>query len=156
MSLTEEQRFILKGVVAVDHHDLTGRLTKHSVFNNMIMLDGLNLLRDGLRATDGAIKFLAWGTGTTAVANTQTALATEVGRKAITTQTPSDHGILQTQTYIAPNEGICAMKELAWFGGAAATVAAGSGTMYARVLYDHNKTNTESITVTRTDTITAV
>lgn len=125
-------------------------------FNNLITNAGKNLLRDALSGavTNCDIKYIAWGSGTTAPAVSQTQLITEAGRKAVTKQTAGGAGVLTTTTYLAPFDANMHIQELGWFAGSAATGTANSGAMVARVLYDKIKTNLESIQIDRIDTIT--
>ena len=127
-------------------------------FDNLITGVGLNLLRDVLSgvATDGQIKYMAWGNNATAPASGNTTLGNELGRKAITSRDPGSAGVLTTITYLAPYDAVGGIEELGWFAGPAATSAAGSGIMVARVLYSKTKTDLESIQVDRVDTIGAV
>ena len=124
------------------------------VLNNLITDAGLDFVRDCLLGdvTDGQIKYTALGNSTTATANDQTALGGEQFRKAITTYSTGSTGEAETLTYIAPAEGVFHIKEIGWFAGSAASTVADSGVMIARVLYDRDKTNVESIQIRRTDT----
>ncbi|MFK7695922.1 hypothetical protein [Paenibacillus sp. HJGM_3] len=124
-------------------------------FDNLITNAGKNLLRDALQVfTDCEIKYMAWGSGTTAPAATQTQLVSEAGRKAVTRQTAGGTGVGVTTVYLAPFDANVQIQELGWFAGATATSAANSGVMIARVLFSRLKNNLESIQVDRTDTIT--
>lgn len=116
---------------------------------------GKTLLASAFGGVDARTKVVAWGTGTTAVSSAHTALATESGRKDVSGYAAgASTGQYITNCYIAPTEGNIHIYEIGWFGGATASKdTAGSGTMIARVLYDHNKLSTESIYIQRTDTI---
>ena len=123
-------------------------------FDNLITDAGRNLLRDALRQpTDAEIKYIAWGSGTTAPTVANTALGTETGRKAVTKQTVGTAGVVVTTVYLAPFDANMQIQELGWFAGVGATATAGSGVMVARVLYSKLKTELESIQIDRTDTI---
>lgn len=123
--------------------------------DNLITDAGRALLALALR--DGAalpeLSFMAWGTGATAPAAGDVLLDNEAGRKQVTSQvagtTPNK---TVTTTYIAPGEGNIAIAELGWFAGPATDVE-DTGTLVARVLWSHTKTEEESIQVERTDTI---
>ena len=139
----------------------TGRITvttRHSdgrveveEFDNLITDLGLDLLRDYLDGdeTDGKLDYMAVGTGAVAPANGDTALGSEQFRKAVTLQTKGTTGRLTTTTYLSPAECVFHIKELGWF--VQATDTPGSGVLIARVLYDKDKTNLESIQVDRVD-----
>ncbi len=125
---------------------------------NMVMNCAKNMMRDGLKGTvtDFKIKYVALGSSTTAVANTQTQLGSEQFRKAVTQQSAGGTGVLTTTSYIASYEGNSfTIEEIGWFAGSTATASANSGVMVARVLYHRAKTNLESITITRDDTLSA-
>jgi hypothetical protein len=124
---------------------------------NQIKTIGLNLIRDALNGADAEIKYLAWGSDSTANAIGQTTLVAEFGRKAITSQAAGGTGVLTTNCYIAPYEGVgTTIEEIGWFAGSAATAVADSGVMVARILYSRAKTQLESILSVRTDTFTDV
>lgn len=125
---------------------------------NLITDAGLNLFRDFLSGavTDGKIKYVALGDGTSLPANNQTQLVTEKFRKAVTAQSndPATPGRLYTELYITDTEANSfRTEEIGWFSGAGATAAANTGIMIARVLYSRQKNNTESWTIRRTDTV---
>ena len=143
------------GTVTVTIRNADGTVTVKT-FDNLITDAGKNLLAQALRDTafDAEIKYLAWGTGSTAPAAGDTTLVAESGRKQVTSQTAgAGVGETDTVTYLAPDDANVAIAELGWFAGASATATADSGTLIARVLYSHTKTNLESVQVDRTDTV---
>jgi hypothetical protein len=85
-----------------------------------------------------------------------TKLEDEKWRKQTTAQYPdsAQAGVLYTELFVADfeaNDFKC--EEIAWFAGAGATATKDTGIMIARVLYSRQKTNLESWTIRRTDTI---
>lgn len=143
-----------RGDIEIVHRDLAGRTIKVARRKNLITNLGLNLVRDLLdgTATDtGGINYVALGSGSTAPAAGDTALANETFRKQVTQQATAGTGKLTTTLYVAPSEAVGAIAELGWFIGA--TAVAGSGRLVARVLYEHTKTSAESLTISRTDTL---
>jgi hypothetical protein len=134
--------------------DNYGKIVKEELCHNIITNVGKNMARDLLRDTisDGKIKYVAIGTGSTAPAATQTQLVTEVLRKPVTKFTAGTTGKLVTTVYIAPGEGNVGIQEIGWFAGPAATAVVNSGIMMSRVLYAHSKTNLESLQIDREDT----
>lgn len=146
----------LKTNVTVIVRDLDGNVIDQQELHNQIKTVGLNLIRDALNGADAEIKYLAWGTDSTANALGQTKLVAESGRKAVTTQVAGGTGVMVTTTYIAPYEAIVSIEELGWFAGAAATATVDTGVLVSRVLYSRAKTALESIQVVRTDTFTEV
>lgn len=107
---------------------------------------GRNLIRDGLRgAATPKITYVAMGTDSTAPDVANTKLGAETFRKAVTSYTNGTTGEVLINMYLAPGESVGTnIAEIGFFGGSA-TSAANSGTLLARGLYSHAKTNTESI-----------
>lgn len=75
--------------------------------------------------------YLAWGSGSTATANSDTALGTEVGRKIITQRDRSTSQAI-IRTYLPLTEAIGTFTEWGLFFNG--TTISGSGTMFNRVL----------------------
>ena len=140
-------------------HDKAGNeIEKTGIRPNMVMDVGLNLLRDLLigNAADGEIKYVALGNNATAPGALHTQLLAEQFRKAVTFQAAdgSTPGKLYTELYLADTEAnTFKCEEIGWFAGAAATASTNSGILVARVLYSRQKTNLETWTIRRTDTI---
>lgn len=146
-----------KGHITMIVYDLQGNEIDRREIDNQIKTVGLNLMRDCLAGGTPHIKYLAWGSSSTANDIAQTKLVAEEGRKAVTTQAAGGDGVLTTTTYIAPYEGLEAtIEELGWFAGDTATAAVDTGILIARILYSRAKTNLESILSVRTDTFTDV
>lgn len=122
-------------------------------FENLITNDGLDLLASALGGVDSEIKYMAWGTDNTAPAAGDSTLVAESGRKVVTSQAAGSTGVYTTTTYLAPQEANVSIEELGWFAGASASATADSGVLVARVLYSRAKSDLESITVERTDTL---
>jgi len=140
-------------------NDIAGNeIERTEVRPNMIMDAGLNMMRDLLSGaiTDGEIKYVALGDGSAPTAAGQVALQNERFRKIVTAQSnDTQPGKLFTDLFVADfeaNNFEC--QEIGWFAGAGSTTTSGSGIMVARVLYHRQKTNLESWTIRRTDTIT--
>lgn len=153
MRVTESTPWTGTVTVTIFHPDGTETV---ETFPNLITDAGKNHVAQALRDTafDAEIKYFAWGTGSTAPAASDTALVAEAGRKQVTTQVAgAGVGETDTTTYLAPADANVAIAELGWFAGASATATANSGTLIARVLYSHTKTNLESIQADRTDTL---
>jgi hypothetical protein len=125
---------------------------------NLIMDAGLNMFADLLAGTitDGEIKYVALGNGGSASTVNMTKLESEKWRKQTTFQTRDANtpGLLVTELFVADfeaNDFKC--EEIGWFCGSGASGTKDSGIMIARVLYSRQKTNLESWTIRRTDTI---
>lgn len=99
----------------------------------------------------------AYAASTTSVSTTpavgDTTLHNETFRKAVTQQSAPSAGQAQTTLYLAPQDANSVIAEIGWFAGVSATATANSGAMVARVLYNHQHTNLESIQVQRVDTL---
>lgn len=121
---------------------------------NMITTLGLNTLIATLRGESAEINYVAWGNGNTAPALSDVALDNETGRKQITKAEAGDDGENITTCYLAPYEANGQIEEIGWFVGG--TAVTDSGTLIARVLYSHEKTDSESILIERTDAIEEV
>lgn len=133
-------------------------LERTGIRPNLIMDAGLNLFRDLLSGaiTDGEIKYLALGSGTTSTDIGQTQLSSEQFRKQVSFQAndPITPGKLITDVFVFDTEANgFRCEEIGWFAGSGATGSAGSGVMIARVLYSRQKNNLESWTIRRVDTI---
>lgn len=142
------------GAIRMTIRNLAGQVVQVDEFSNLIMNGAHNLVRDALygQATDLKIKYMAVGTGTSTPVATQTKLDTEIYRQQVTSFTPGSTGVLTTTTVVGPGVAIATWQEVGWFAGALATSAQDTGVMVARVLYNHNHTNQESVQGDRTDT----
>lgn len=147
------------GRIRVTGRDKAGRVLFVDEFDNLLTNVGLDVLSSALGsavAGHAQIKYLAWGTGTTAPNVADTVLDTEVGRQTITDATDGATGEWVTTTYLAPATAVVHIKELGWFAGPSATGTVDTGVLLARVLYDRDKSNVESLQIERTDTLAAV
>ncbi len=141
-----------KGKVKITTWHGDGRVEVEE-FDNLITNAGLNFIRDVLigEQTDGFIKYIALGTGEVAPADADTTLGSEQFRKTPAIKQDDGLGRAETISYINPNEGNFHIKELGWFAGDSATGSKDTGQLIARVLYDRDKTNLESIQIERID-----
>jgi len=104
-------------------------------------------------ATDLEIKYLALGTDSTAITDTDAALGTEVFRVALTDITKTGTGELTSLAVVLDSEAVATIEEIGLFAGAAASAAADSGTLVSRILWHRVKSNSEELQFTRIDTI---
>jgi len=140
-----------------------GKITEQVVLKNTITNLLFNLYRDALAGDwgnilDAKIKHIAIGDDNTAPAVADTTLGNEVFRVAITDEDVSVTAQYTSIFYLAPDEAIGAIKELGWFAGTGSLDWGGgagkdTGTLIARVLYEHTKTAVESIQFERIDSI---
>ncbi len=107
---------------------------------------GRNLLRDGESgAQNPRITYVALGTDSTAPVVGNTQLGSESFRKSVTSYTNGTDGEVLINMYLSPSDLVgTSIQEVGFFGGNA-TKTANSGTLLARGLYSHTKTNVESI-----------
>ena len=110
---------------------------------------GRNLYRDGNSgANTPLISYVAIGTNNTAPTTADIKLGSETFRKAVTSYANGTTGQIYINLYLAPGDVVgVAIKEVGFFGGNSASIAANSGVLVARGLYTHTKLNTESIQV---------
>jgi len=104
-------------------------------------------------STDLEIKYLALGTDSTAITDTDAALGTEVFRVALTDITKSGTGELTSLAVVLDNEAVATIEEIGLFAGAAAGAGADSGTLVSRILWHRVKSASEELQFTRIDTI---
>jgi hypothetical protein len=128
---------------------------KRFIIKNRITNAGLNLLRNALNGevTSCEIKYLALGTSSSTVSDTDTQLGGEIFRAPFVTTTKPDIGQLEKTVVILDNEAVGQIEEIGIFAGVTASSTTNSGIMISRVLYSRNKTNLESIQIVRRDSI---
>ena len=142
-----------RGNIEIVVYDLDGKIRDRVKFQNLITDDGLDQIRDAyLNFTDfSEPEFLAFGNDDTAPAVTDSILGAEFGRVPITDKDVGGVGVAITRAFISAIEGNEEIiEELGWFADANENID--TGVLLARVLYNRNKTELESILVTRTDT----
>ena len=129
-------------VIKQVHCVFTGELLREEQTHNLVVDAGLNVERDLLASvalTTGIERF-AIGTGTTAVASGNTALATEVFRGALTQKTSVSKST-DYKYYLASTDGNGNTFTEAGLFCNGATDTLGSGTLYARVLFTADAKN---------------
>ena len=133
---------------------LNGTSSEEEIKNRLMdnTLDELLKVLQGT-ATDLEIKYLALGTDSTAVTDTDAALGAEIFRVALTDITKTDTGELTSLAIVLDSEAVETIEEIGIFAGAAATAAADSGTLVGRILWHRVKSNSEELQFTRIDTI---
>ena len=124
-------------------------------YDNLIVTAGRTALANHLTnavptVTPLRINFTALGTGTTAPANGDTQLQTEVFRKATASETNSNNVAFVTAFYTA-SEVSGTFREAGLF--IAGTITANSGTLFSRVAINITKSLSESLTIDYTITI---
>jgi hypothetical protein len=124
----------------------TGKV-KSEEYHNLTVNSGLDLIRDFFYGDAvEPLNFFAVGTGTTAEAETDTQLVTEVHRDQFTKKTKITHGV-EFQYYLSSTTANGNVISEAGLFGNGATATANTGIMYARVTFPgEEKTSAEAWT----------
>lgn len=146
----------LAGTITVRVTNIATGAVETMQLRNAVTDDGLDVLKNALlgnvTADNLKLKYVALGTDPTAVTGTESQLGTEVFRKQVTDRSDEGTGLARTIGLILAGEAAGEnIEEIGWFAGPAATAAANTGTLWARVLYSRAKTALESIQITRDD-----
>ena len=115
---------------------------------------GLNLQRDSRigSVSDCEVKYIAWGDGDPVMDGTDTTLANEVGRKAVTSLVSGGIGIASIVLYITEAEANGTITEIGFFAGASASATPGSGVLTDIFEWTHTKNSGHSLQLVLTDT----
>lgn len=98
------------------------------------------------------IKYIAFGTSSTPVSTADTQLYAESSRFSPTVSpTKTTTGEVKTEFTILATEAVGQIEEIGIFCGDTASATANTGLMLSRILWSHNKTNTEEIIFKRYD-----
>lgn len=109
----------------------------------------------GFAFTDLDIKYFGFGTGTTAVAPTQTQLVSEQFRKQITTkERPAGQNYVESVVSLGSSDANFRIREIGVFAGTGASSTANSGKMISRIIVDIEKFENKIINFIRRDIIT--
>lgn len=128
-------------------------------FPNLITDAWLNTIRDAtISATpmDLQIKYIALGKDDGTIlplASSNIKLGNEVERKPFAKVETDGTGRVKRTAIITSAEGNFHIKEIGIYAGATATTALNSGNLVARVFYDRDKDELESINIVRTDIV---
>lgn len=127
-------------------------------FPNLITDAWLNTVRDATlgEVTDLEIKYIGLGKDDGTIlplAPSNTKLGNEVERKPFTKIEKDGTGRVKRTVNINSAEGNFHIKEIGIFAGSTATSAINTGIMVARVFYDRDKDELESINIVRTDIV---
>ncbi|MFD2704245.1 phage tail-collar fiber domain-containing protein [Salibacterium lacus] len=127
-------------------------------FPNLITDAWLNTLRDASLGdiSNLEIKYIALGAdggSTLTLEESNTKLGDEQFRKEFTKIETTGTGEIKRTVNINSAEANFHIKEIGIFAGSDATSSSDTGIMVARVFYDRNKDELESINIVRTDTV---
>lgn len=133
----------------------TGKLKFSTLTKNMFVATGKAALADAMRGTEtssrGIITYCAVGTGTTAPAQSDTQLQTELFRKQISVRSVASN-VATFQTFFTAAEAIGTLREAGLFGDAASGTA-NSGTLFCRVAINRAKSSADTLTLSWAVTI---
>jgi hypothetical protein len=116
----------------------------------------INVVRNGFAGSDNPkISYVAVGSGTTTPSSSDTQLAAETFRKAVTTYTAGGNGELLVSMFLGPSDLVGGdIEEVGLFAGSGATNTPNSGVLIGRGLWSHpSKSGSESITLTLDATV---
>ena len=124
------------------------------VINNKVMDIALSGIVKALSGDSNIqIKYLALGTSSIPVTNTDTKLGNEIFRTPISNQEVSAIGELTTDFVVLDSEAVGNIRKMGIFGGSTATNTKNSGVLISRILWSRDKTNSEEINIKRIDRI---
>lgn len=121
----------------------TGAILAQQEHKNLVVSGGLNLIRDLLDGDSVAgLTHFAVGTGTTAVASSQTTLGNQVFRDTVTQRTSNAQQLVVSYYLASGSANSSTLSEAGLFN------AASGGTMFARVLLSPVINKTAAVAVT--------
>lgn len=148
ISLKGEYRFILRDAI-------TGKIKKIQRYENIVPTVGRALLANNLTTAtptnDPQINYVALGSGATTPANSDTQLTTEVYRNQTASSTNSNN-IAYVTGFFSASETSGTYAEAGIFADGTGT--ANTGVLISHVLISVTKSNTETLTIDWTLTIT--
>jgi hypothetical protein len=133
----------------------TGEVKTEEIHNRLMNIALQELVKPLTgTAANLEIKYLALGTGSTAVTDNDTELDTELFRTTDTSLSATATGQVTSEFVVLDSEATGNITEIGIFGGTSATLTADVGILISRILWTHTKTNSEEITFRRIDTLT--
>ena len=128
--------------------DENGQIKHEQEVKNLVVTVGKNLIASRLKdTTDAAMTHMAIGSGTTAAANGDTALGTQLGRVSLTSTTVTTNNVAYVATFPA-GTGTGAVTEAGLFN------ASSGGTMLCRTVFSViNKGAADTLGITWTVTV---
>jgi hypothetical protein len=150
------EKTLYDGVFEIKIKDkLTGEVKTEEVHNRMMNMALQELVKPLTgTAANLEIKYLALGTGSTAVTDNDAALATEIFRTPDTFLSANATGQVTSEFVVLDSEATGNITEIGIFGGTSATLTANVGICISRILWTHTKTDSEEITFRRIDVLT--
>ena len=124
---------------------IKNRLTNLALNTIINILDNID--------SDLNIKYIAIGTSSTALNDSDAQLGNEIFRAQFDTSNNTDIGEFTTTFSILESEAVNQWEEIGIFCGDSATSSANTGIMLSRILYSRNKTSLEEISISRKDKV---
>jgi hypothetical protein len=129
--------------------------TINNLITNLALDNWANALR-GYHTYSNTIFYLAIGNDNSAVSASDTQLGNELYRVPVVSYNVSVTKQCVTDFFITDQGFVGQIEEVGIFTNDTATATANTGDMLSRVLWSHNKTNSEEILIQRTDIFSAV
>jgi len=145
------------GHVVMIFHDIERNTGRVREYDNLITDAGAQaiarrLINEGTKTNEGLISYCALGTGAGTPAKTDTAMFTELTRKAVTLGERT-LAVSTISTFFTTSEGNGTLTEIGLFGEDASATPA-SGTLFEHCSITETKTNAETLTIQVVITIT--
>lgn len=145
-------------VIATIRDLKTGRIKRVERYHNKIPTVGLAAIANNLTSASPSpanilIAYVEVGTGTNAPAAGDTGLQTANTRTAVVSRTNSN-GVAYVTGFFSATQAVATLKEAGLFIGGSITL--GTGTLFSRVAINITKSNTETLTLDWTITLTSV
>lgn len=142
-------------VTATVRDAITGKVKRVQEYHNIVPTVGRAAIAANMTSVSPTpanilVNYCGVGTGTNAPANGDTQLQTEIFRNAVASRTSASN-IAYITGFFAATEGVATLKEAGLF--IAGTATANSGTLLSRVAINVTKSNTETLTLDWTITI---
>lgn len=143
------------GKVKLDFYNVITK--KHDIIyvDNVFTTAGKNSIASRLRGVttnnQGIITYCALGTGSTAPTASDTAMESELGRKAISVRSSSAN-VATFQTYFTTSEVVGTLREAGLFGDDASSTTS-TGTLFCHTAINRTKSANDTLTLTWTVTI---
>ncbi|NPV70286.1 MAG: hypothetical protein HPY55_06530 [Firmicutes bacterium] len=145
------ERWAWRGAFEITLWGPCGEIRRYRVANH-ITDAGIQLTQDLWAGTAAeGFKYIAVGTDPTPAADGDTRLGAEVAGTRKQMSFESTFGELLGTVFYLDSEANVHIREIGLFGGASATLDPNSGILVARAIVDINKTDQESLTITRRD-----
>jgi hypothetical protein len=154
-TMKKNELIVPSGMVTIEMRNVhTGKITRWTG-HNLVTTAGKTAMADALRGNEvsnrGIITYCAMGTSAVAPNASDTALTTEIGRKAISVRTASGN-VATFQIFFTTAEVNGVLREAGLFGDSASDTA-NSGTLFCKTAINRTKTSADTLTLSWAVTI---